>query len=193
METSQDDQERTFKDGDSVYSSSLGPCEEKIRARFFHRPHQDLLLIRKWLQELQGIVSRDHSLVRFFQVLYMSDALAQRMPCMFTDPRPKILEACSDDISWVDVVRESSPEVKYQEGKYHCDRGGTYRDRVNAPEGSKRRTTTTRRIGCPFELYGKKLLDDKWILNVQNGDHNHAADNNMVGHSAARRLTEVRL
>lgn len=37
---------------------------------------------------------------------------------MFTDPRPKILEACGDDISWVDVVRESSPEVKCQDGKY---------------------------------------------------------------------------
>ena len=108
MEASQNDQESTFKDGDSVYSFSLGPCEEKIRARFFHRPHQDLLLIRKWLQELQGIVNSDHSLVRFFQVPFMSDALAQRMTYMFTDPRPKILEACSDEISWVDVVRESS-------------------------------------------------------------------------------------
>ena len=74
-----------------------------------------------------------------------------------------------------------------------CDRGGTYRDRVNAPEGSKRRTTTTRRIGCPFKLYGKKLLDDKWMLHVQNGDHNHAADDNMVGRSAARRLIEEQL
>ena len=74
-----------------------------------------------------------------------------------------------------------------------CDRGGTYRDRVNAPEGAKRRTTTTRRIGCPFKLYGKKLLDDKWELQVQNPNHNHTADDNMIGHSAARRLTEEQL
>lgn len=74
-----------------------------------------------------------------------------------------------------------------------CDRGGTYRDRVNAPNGAKRRTTTTRRIGCPFKLYGKMLLDDKWELQVQNPNHNHTADDNMIGHSAARRLTEEQL
>ena len=38
----------------------------------------------------------------------MSDALAQRMTCLFTDPRPKILEACGEDICWVDMVRENS-------------------------------------------------------------------------------------
>jgi hypothetical protein len=74
-----------------------------------------------------------------------------------------------------------------------CDRGGTYRDRVNAPDGAKRRTTTTRRIGCPFKLYGKMLFDDKWELQVQNRNHNHTADDNMIGHSAARRLTEEQL
>lgn len=71
-----------------------------------------------------------------------------------------------------------------------CDRGGTYHDRVNAPEGAKRRTTTTRRIGCPFKLYRKKIIGDKWELQVQNPNHNHAADNNMIGHPTARRLIE---
>ena len=74
-----------------------------------------------------------------------------------------------------------------------CDRGGTYRDRLNAPEGAKRRTTTTRRIGCPFKLYGKKIINDKWELQVQTPNHNHAADNNMIGHPTARRLTEEQL
>lgn len=74
-----------------------------------------------------------------------------------------------------------------------CDRGGTYHDRVNAPEGMKRRLTSTRRIGCPFRIYGKKFSDDKWELQVQNPTHNHTADNSMIGHPAARKLTEEQL
>jgi hypothetical protein len=38
-----------------------------------------------------------------------------------------------------------------------CDRGGYYHDRINAPEGAKRRKTSTKRIGCLFRLYAKKL------------------------------------
>ncbi|KAJ5318611.1 hypothetical protein N7476_005031 [Penicillium atrosanguineum] len=118
MESRHDDPEITCDDGDSPNCSSLGPCEEKIRRGFFHRPYEDLLLIQNLLQELQDRVKGDHSLARFFQVPLMSDALAQRMTCLFTDARPKVLEACSNEVSWIDVVRESSPEVKYQDGKY---------------------------------------------------------------------------
>lgn len=70
-----------------------------------------------------------------------------------------------------------------------CDRGGTYHDRVKAPEGAKRRFTTTRRIGCPFRLYGKKVSGDKWELQVQNSSHNHPTDDNMIAHPTARRFT----
>jgi hypothetical protein len=40
-----------------------------------------------------------------------------------------------------------------------CDRSGTYHDRINAPEGAKRRLTTTRRTDCPFRLYGKRDIN----------------------------------
>lgn len=73
-----------------------------------------------------------------------------------------------------------------------CDLG-VYHDRVNAPEGTKRRWITTRRIGCPFRLYGKRILGDKWELQVQNPSHNHTADDSMIGHPAARKLTEEQL
>lgn len=53
------------------------------------------------------------------------------------------------------------------------DRGGVYKNNVNAPEGSKRRSRSSRRIGCPFKLYCKGLPDDKWQLKIQNPDHNH--------------------
>ncbi|KAJ5309347.1 uncharacterized protein N7443_001808 [Penicillium atrosanguineum] len=119
MESRHDNAENTCNGGDLSYNFSLGPCEERIRRHFFDGPHQDLLLVHNFLQKLQGTAKRDYSLARFFEVPLISDALAQRMTYMFTDARPKILEACSDDVSWIDVVRESSPEVKYQDGKYH--------------------------------------------------------------------------
>lgn len=71
-----------------------------------------------------------------------------------------------------------------------CDRGGTYHDRVNAQDGSKRRLTTTRRISYPFRLYSKKIKGAKWELKIRNPSHNHSADNSMTCHPAARRLTE---
>jgi hypothetical protein len=37
-----------------------------------------------------------------------------------------------------------------------CDRGCQYTNRINAPEGAKRRKTSTRRIGCNFLLYASK-------------------------------------
>lgn len=75
-----------------------------------------------------------------------------------------------------------------------CDRGGKYNDRVNATEGANRRVTTTRRIGCPFKLYGKRIpSSEKWELKVRNPSHNHQADNSMIAHPSARKFTEEQL
>jgi hypothetical protein len=73
-----------------------------------------------------------------------------------------------------------------------CDRGGVYHDRIKAAEGAKRRRTSTKRTGCPFRLYGKKLANNHWQIQVRNPSHNHEANDNMIGHSLARRrqLTE---
>jgi hypothetical protein len=70
---------------------------------------------------------------------------------------------------------------------FGCDRGGVYCDRINAPDGAKRRKTSTKRIGCPFRLYAKKLNSGQWEIQVRNSTHNHEADDNMIGHSIARR------
>jgi hypothetical protein len=43
-----------------------------------------------------------------------------------------------------------------------CDRSGVYYDRIQAPDGAKRRKTSTKRIDCPFRLYAKKLTDNQW-------------------------------
>ena len=54
--------------------------------------------------------------------------------------------------------------------------------------------TTTRRIGCPFKLYGRRIPDSgEWELKVRNPSHNHTADDKMIGHPTARRLTEEQL
>jgi hypothetical protein len=73
-----------------------------------------------------------------------------------------------------------------------CDRGGVYHDRIDAPDGAKRRRTSTKRIGCQFRLYAKKLDTGQWEIQVRNPTHNHKPDDNMIGHSLARRrqLTE---
>jgi hypothetical protein len=68
-----------------------------------------------------------------------------------------------------------------------CDRGGIYHDRIDAPDGAKRRKTSTKRIGCPFRLYGKRLANNRWQIQVRNPTHNHQPDDNMIGHSLARR------
>jgi hypothetical protein len=75
---------------------------------------------------------------------------------------------------------------------FGCDRGGIYHNRINAPDGAKRRKTSTKRIGCLFRLYAKKLYNGQWEIQVRNPTHNHEPDDNMIGHSLARRrqLTE---
>lgn len=72
-----------------------------------------------------------------------------------------------------------------------CDRGGLYRDRVNAPEGAKRQKTSTRLIGCPFLLYASLIAKaNQWKLLVKHPGHNHNPDNNMIAHPEARKLSD---
>ncbi|KAI9912193.1 hypothetical protein PsorP6_009718 [Peronosclerospora sorghi] len=37
-----------------------------------------------------------------------------------------------------------------------CDRGGVYRNSLNLNENTRRRATSSRCIGCPFEMYARK-------------------------------------
>lgn len=75
---------------------------------------------------------------------------------------------------------------------FGCDRGGQHRDRVTAPDGAKRRFTTTRRINWPFKLYGKRLPDERWELQIRCSTHDHDTDN-LIGHPQARQLTNDQL
>jgi hypothetical protein len=54
----------------------------------------------------------------------------------------------------------------------HCDRGGTYRSRVN--EDFHRRGTASRPIGCPFDAVLRHFIAfGGWKLRIRNADHNH--------------------
>ncbi len=54
----------------------------------------------------------------------------------------------------------------------HCDRGGTYRSRVN--EDFRRRGTTSRQVGCPFDAVLRHfVVFGGWKLRICNADHNH--------------------
>jgi hypothetical protein len=54
----------------------------------------------------------------------------------------------------------------------HCDRGGTYRSRVN--EDFRRRGITSRQVGCPFDAVLRHFVAfGGWKLCIRNADHNH--------------------
>jgi alpha-glucosidase len=65
-----------------------------------------------------------------------------------------------------------------------CDRGGK-----TESVSSGIRTSSTRKIECPFSLYASKKKDDIWYLTVKNSSHNHEAIS-PSGHSIHRRPSE---
>ena len=68
-----------------------------------------------------------------------------------------------------------------------CDRGGSYRNRLNLTADSRRRQTASRLLDCPFELFGTRR-NDVWYLKIRNSEHNHEVSEDMSGHPIARRL-----
>lgn len=87
---------------------------------------------------------------------------------------------------YVTTIKSSNPDRRVY---LHCDRSGIYFDRINAPDGTKRRRTSTRRQNCPFLVYGSRQKDSNWLIKVRNSTHNHPADFSMIGHPIARRFT----
>jgi hypothetical protein len=54
----------------------------------------------------------------------------------------------------------------------HCDRGGTYKSRVN--DDFHRRGTASRQVGCPFDAVLRHFVAfGGWKLRIRNADHNH--------------------
>lgn len=64
--------------------------------------------------------------------------------------------------------------------------GGVYHDRVGAPNGAQRRKTSTRRIGCPFDLYGSHC-NGSWKLKVRTSVHTHGPSD-LAAHPQTRKF-----
>ncbi|KAI2756354.1 hypothetical protein DTO006G1_7994 [Penicillium roqueforti] len=112
-------EEEIVQDDDCQYDSSLDSGEEKIRLRHFYPSRQKLLFVRELLRSYQAMLDGDNSFARMFNVPLMSDVLAERITRLFSESRPKVLEACNHDINWVDVIRECLVEVKrHDNGMY---------------------------------------------------------------------------
>ena len=71
-----------------------------------------------------------------------------------------------------------------------CDRGGNYSNRLNLTNKTCQRATSTRLIGCHFELYGKKIEDGQWYLKINNKEHNYEASEEISGHPSSRQLNK---
>ncbi|KAI9918375.1 hypothetical protein PsorP6_011747 [Peronosclerospora sorghi] len=66
------------------------------------------------------------------------------------------------------------------------DHGGLYRPNASCPPA---RQTSSRLIGCPFELYATFSKEtNNWTVSVRNVSHNHEASLHASGHSSNRRL-----
>ena len=70
-----------------------------------------------------------------------------------------------------------------------CDRGTKYRNRYDLTKETRRRTTGSRLINCPFRCMGK-LENEIWKLTVSEPSHNHERSANSTAHPSLRRLNE---
>ncbi|KAJ5131918.1 hypothetical protein N7448_006076 [Penicillium atrosanguineum] len=71
-----------------------------------------------------------------------------------------------------------------------CDRGGVPKDKIGASPEVRRRHKVSRKCGCSFQMYGKwTTKTTTWELKIKTPIHNHPADENMIAHPSARRLT----
>jgi malonate-semialdehyde dehydrogenase (acetylating)/methylmalonate-semialdehyde dehydrogenase len=102
----------------------------------------------------------------------------------------KVVREYAISKGYVIVIKRSSPERNIYIG---CDRGGVYKDRIQAPDGQKRRKTNSRQTGCNFRLYARKSTlhstDGKWHIKVLNGEHNHEPEQTLLDHPGARVIT----
>ncbi|KAJ5318289.1 hypothetical protein N7476_004709 [Penicillium atrosanguineum] len=112
-------QERSNKMGNS---SSMLCSGAKIKSTYFATSRQTLLTALELSRAYQRILTDDHSLARHMNVPLMSDILAEKISHLFSEARPHILEIGaeekSNDITWVDVIREGSFHTEHQNEKF---------------------------------------------------------------------------
>jgi hypothetical protein len=92
----------------------------------------------------------------------------------------------SRDNGYSVVIRKSSAGRVW----LGCDRGGL--PRQSQHQNAPKRRSSSRLIGCPFELYGNKN-GDYWSLSVNNNFHNHELSTSIFEHPMHCRLDAASL
>ncbi|CAG8696391.1 10298_t:CDS:2 [Cetraspora pellucida] len=70
-----------------------------------------------------------------------------------------------------------------------CDRGGSYRNRLNLTDETRKKKTSSRLINCPFSVCGKEE-NGLWMLSIRNPNHNHGPLENIMAHPTLRRMNK---
>lgn len=71
-----------------------------------------------------------------------------------------------------------------------CDRGGEHHINklpIKQRDTAVKRTSGTRSIECPFEIWGRCKSDGFWEIEIKNLTHNHSPSSDMSGHPIHRR------
>lgn len=76
-------------------------------------------------------------------------------------------------LGFATVIRKSKKDRYVRIG---CDRGGEYRVNklpIKKRDTTVRRSTGTRLIQCPFEIWGRRKKDGFWEVEIKELTHNH--------------------
>jgi hypothetical protein len=110
------------------------------------------------------------------QIKDMSELLAMKF-----DTRNELLYAVRrfyGSKGYVLSIHGSRPD-KYV--NLRCERGGCYRDTRQVPVDQRKRKRTSRLIGCPFEIRGKRQEEGYWMVEIREPRHNHGPDADAEG------------
>lgn len=72
--------------------SALHPCGAQIQSQHFESARQTLLSVFELSQSYKNVLQDGGSLGRYFNVPLVSDILADRVVCLFSEVRPNVLQ-----------------------------------------------------------------------------------------------------
>ncbi|KAI3947452.1 hypothetical protein MKW98_011442 [Papaver atlanticum] len=160
--------------------------------------------LQNWGEEEDVVVNPEHE-KRVSEVLKI-DMADQFVTDQVFNSRDEMIVWCQDvgrQNHMIVVIAKSEKPIPGRKTRITlgCERGGVFRHhtkkdqallefpgRTLAPTVRARKHTGTKKCGCPFTLKGIWQPDDKWKVKVECGEHNHALESTVVGHSFAGRL-----
>lgn len=87
------------------------------------------------------------------------------------------------------AIKSSDPKSKSMKSCYFaCDRHGEPRNTRKLRDKERKRQVRSRKIGCPFEFVARhRRHQDRWELELINGNHNHPPTETEEAHTVHRR------